>query len=72
MADQIEAILQEHLLTLPHMHGRSLHILNSHDGGVQIKVDDTYYDSVNDVQDDEIKAVLQTAIQEWEIQSRLI
>jgi hypothetical protein len=54
------------------MHSRSIHILNSRDGGAQIKVDDTYYDSVNDVQDDEIKAVLQTAIQEWEIQSRLI
>jgi nitrogen fixation-related uncharacterized protein len=71
MADQIEVILQEQLLTLPHMHGRSIHILNSADGGVQIKVDDAYYDSVNDVQDRQIKTILQAAIQEWELRTHL-
>jgi len=71
IAEQIEAVLQEHLLTLPHLHARSIHILNALDGGVQIKVDETYYESVNDVQDNEIRSLLQAAIQEWELRTQL-
>ncbi len=71
IAGQIETILQAHLLTIPQMVGRSIHILNAADGGVQIKVDDSYYDSVDDVQDAEIRTILQAAIREWELRSQL-
>jgi hypothetical protein len=45
---------------------RSIHVLPAIGGGVRIEVDGTYYDSVGDVADSEVRAFLQATIQEWQ------
>jgi hypothetical protein len=69
MADQIEDILQKLLAQRPAMADRSIHIRSAIDGGVRIEVDGHSYNGVADIGDDEARAVIQAAIQEWESRS---
>lgn len=66
IAAAIEAYLQHKLRYLPQYEGRSIHIYPSPDGGVSIEVDGRFYDTVGEVADAEIRAFLQTTIQEWQ------
>jgi hypothetical protein len=66
MADEIEEALQVRLAKLPELSRRSIHILSTPDGGVRVQVDDTYFDGISDVTDDEIRTLLQNVIHDWE------
>ncbi len=62
----IEAYLQWRLQTTGQFPGRQLHVLKAPDGGVRIRVDDHYYDFVDDIADPEAKAFIKQSIQEWQ------
>lgn len=62
----IEAYLQWRLQTTGQFPGRKLHVLKAPSGGVRIRVDDHYYDFVDDIADPEAKAFIKQTIQEWQ------
>ncbi|XWX02643.1 hypothetical protein VZO05_08990 [Aggregatilineales bacterium SYSU G02658] len=62
----IEAYLQWRLQTTGQFRGRQLHVLTAPGGGVRIRVDDNYYDFVDDIADPEAKAFIKQSIQEWQ------
>lgn len=62
----IEAYLQWRLQTTGQFPGRQLHVLKAPGGGVRIRVDDNYYDFVDDIADPEAKAFIKQSIQEWQ------
>lgn len=64
--DQIEDLLQERLAALPDYQDRSIHVRPSPEGGVRIEVDDTYYDGVGDVADEDVRALLMDVVRQWE------
>jgi hypothetical protein len=64
--DQIEQVLQKHLADLPQYADRSIHVRPSPFGGVRIEVDGEFYEGVGDVADDEVRALIQNAVREWE------
>jgi hypothetical protein len=64
--DQIEQVLQKHLVDRPEFAGRSIHVRPSPFGGVRIEVDGQFFEGVGDVSDDEVRALIQDAVREWE------
>lgn len=62
----IEAYLQWRLQTTGQFPGRQLHVLKAPDGGVRIRVDEHYFDFVDDITDPEAKAFIKQTIQEWQ------
>ncbi len=68
IADEIEAILQLKLLSSEEFRGRGIHIRSAPGGGVQIQVGTQVYDAVGDIEDEGIRAFVQSAIQDWERQ----
>lgn len=62
----IEAYLQYKKQFSPEYAQRSIHVLPALGGGVRIEVDGTYFESVGDVADPEVRAFLQATIQEWQ------
>jgi hypothetical protein len=62
----IEAYLQYKKQFSPEYAQRSIHVLPAPGGGVRIEVDGTYFESVGDVADPEVRAFLQATIQEWQ------
>lgn len=67
-ADEIEAILQLKLLSSDEFRGRGIHIRSAPGGGVQIEVGTRVYEAVGDIEDEGIRAFVQSAIQDWERQ----
>lgn len=65
VAEQIESFMQFKLATHPQLAGRSIHVRPSFKGGVRIVVDDTSFDSVDEVPDPDVRAFIQSTIQEW-------
>jgi hypothetical protein len=66
IAAAIEAFLQHKLATTGAFAGRSLHVKPASDGGIRIQVDSTYYETVDEIIEDDVKAFLQTTIAEWQ------
>ncbi|MFW5708928.1 MAG: hypothetical protein ACOCX5_01785 [Chloroflexota bacterium] len=66
IAEAIEAYLQHKLKYTPEFNDRVIHVLTAPGGGVRIQVDDTYYEAVSDVEDEEIRAFLSETIAEWQ------
>lgn len=66
IAASIEAYLQHKLRHTPEYAGRVLHIHSAPGGGVQIQVDNSFYEAVSDVTDPEIREFLSATIQEWQ------
>jgi hypothetical protein len=64
--DQIEQVLQKHLADLPEYADRSIHVRPSPFGGVRIEVDGQFYEGVGDVPEDQVRALIQDAVREWE------
>jgi hypothetical protein len=62
----IEAYLQYKKQFSPEYAQRSIHVLPAPGGGVRIEVDGMYFESVGDVADPEVRAFLQSTIQEWQ------
>lgn len=65
LADQIEELLQYRLTMHPTLALRSIHVRPSFGGGVRIVVDNTSYDSVDKVPEEEIRGFIQATISEW-------
>jgi hypothetical protein len=66
--DEIEGVLQESLAGRPDMQGRSIHFKSTPMGDLRIDVDGSWYETVDDVPDGEVKSLLQAAIKAWERQ----
>jgi hypothetical protein len=66
VAAQIERFLQDRLARTPGMMSRSIHIYSAANGGVQIKVDSTLYESVGDVTEIDAREIIERSIQDWE------
>ena len=66
IAQAIDSYLQHKLRHTPEMNGRSLQIMSSPSGGVRIRVDNQYFEAVDEIADPDIRAFIQSAIQEWQ------
>jgi hypothetical protein len=66
IANAIEEFLQYKLLTSSQFPGRNIHVRAAPYGGLRIDVDDKSYEAVGDVEDSEVRAFLQTTIEEWQ------
>lgn len=66
IADAIEAYLQFRIQHTPEYRGRNIHIRPSSDGGVRIQIDNTFYDFVDEVENEQDRAFLQQTISEWQ------
>lgn len=64
--EQIEELLQARLIHMPEFRERTIHVKPSLSGGVRIQVDGTYYEGVGDIADDDVRALLQDVVREWE------
>jgi hypothetical protein len=66
IAEAIEEFLQYKLSSTPQFAGRSIHVRSAVGGGLRIDVDDLSYETVGEVADTEVRAFLQSAIDEWQ------
>lgn len=66
IATAIEQFLQYKLRETGAFVGRELHILPAINGGVRIRVDDKFYDFVDDITDLEAKNFIKATIAEWQ------
>lgn len=66
IAGAIEAYVQHKLQFTPDLAGRSIHIHPAPGGGVLIETDGTFYETVDAVDDDDVRHFLSTAIAEWQ------
>lgn len=61
----VESFLQHKLSQTPTFAGRRIHILPAVKGGVVIEVDGTFYETVSDIEADDVRTFLQSTIDEW-------
>lgn len=66
IAAAIEAYLQHKMNYTPAFRGRNIHVTSSPDGGVRIQVDGRQYETVDEVEDETVRAFLAETIQEWQ------
>ena len=66
IAAAIEAYLQHKLNYTPAFRGRPIHVMSAPGGGVRIQVDGKEYETVDDVEDEAVRAFLAETIQEWQ------
>ncbi len=66
IAASIESFLQHKLGRSPEFGGRSIHVRSALHGGVTIEVDGTFYETVGEVADDEVRDYLTATIAEWQ------
>jgi hypothetical protein len=65
IVEQIDSILQARMMNTP-LAQRDIRVQESHEGGVEVMVGRTRYETVDDVPDAEIKSAIRAAIEEWE------
>ncbi len=70
LAGAIEAFLQHKLYQTGSFAGRSIHVHPAVGGGVAIEVDGTYYESIADVGEPDVRRFLQETIEEWQSQQQ--
>lgn len=66
IADQIEGLLQSRLERDPAFHGRAIHVRPSLQGGVAIVVDDRRYEGIAEIDEPDVRALLEEVVREWE------
>lgn len=66
IAAAIEAFLQHRLGATRRFLGRRIHVHSAASGGVRIEVDGTFFESVNDIEDTEVRDFIAATIQEWQ------
>lgn len=66
IAEAIEEFLQFKLSSAPQFAGRAIHVRPATGGGLRIDVDSRSYETVGDVDDPEVRAFLQSIIEEWQ------
>lgn len=66
LVEQVDAILQRHLLTDPELAGRKIHLVQDTTGGLIIDVDGRRYDHPREIEDPRIQIMIKRAKKEWE------
>lgn len=66
IADAIESYLQYKLAQGSEYAGHKLHIRSAPDGGVRIQVGETFYESIDDIEDEGVRNFLRSTIDEWQ------
>ncbi|MBK7896597.1 MAG: hypothetical protein WAS33_29295 [Candidatus Promineifilaceae bacterium] len=66
LVEQVDAILQRHLLTDPELADRKIHLVQDTKGGLIIEVDGQRYDRPRDIDDPSIQMMIKRALKEWE------
>lgn len=61
----VESYLQHKLRHTPEYSGRKFHIRNTIGGGLQIQVDDRFYEAVDEIEDADVRAFISETIREW-------
>ncbi len=66
IVEAIEAFLQYKLASAPQFAGRSIHVKPAPGNGLAIEVDGRTFEAVSDIDDDAVRAYLQSTIEEWQ------
>jgi hypothetical protein len=66
IAEAIQAYLEYKLEQTGDFEGRDIRILPAPDGSILIKVDELYFEGVNDIADTEVQAYIKQTIAEWQ------
>ena len=66
IVQQIDAILQKHLIANPELNEHDIHLRQDANGGLRIVVDGTSYASPKEIEDPHIQSVIKRTLQEWE------
>jgi hypothetical protein len=66
LVDEVDDLLQRRLQEHPGLAGRNIRLTTTGGGGLRVYVDQAAYDAIGDVPDPQIRALIQSAIQEWE------
>lgn len=66
LVEQVDAILQRHLLTDPELAERKIHLVQDVKGGLTIEVDGHRYERPRDIDNPKIQAMIKRALKEWE------
>lgn len=66
IVEQIDAILQRHLIANPELSQHDIHLRQDGSGGLQIVVDGMSYPSPREIEDPLIQTVIKNALREWE------
>lgn len=65
IAEQINLILQKHIVAQPEMANRGIRLEQGATGGLQILVDGKYYEKPGDIEDTAVQGMIKTAVKEW-------
>lgn len=66
IVDAIEAYLQHKIATTPEFSGRQIHVMQALHGGVNIRVENEIFESVDDIDDDTTRQFVKSTIEEWQ------
>ncbi|MCB8942647.1 MAG: hypothetical protein H6658_02610 [Ardenticatenaceae bacterium] len=66
IVEQIDAIVQKHLVANPELAQHEIHLRQDGSGGLRIVVDGTAYSSPKEIENPDIQAVIKRALLEWE------
>ena len=66
LVEQIDAMLQRYVAAEPGLAGRSIHLVQDPNGGLQIEVDGKYYRRPREIEDRKIQLVIKRALKDWE------
>ena len=66
IVEQIDAVLQKHLLNDANLQHRSIHLIDNQKGGIHIKIDGQVYTHPKKIEDKRIQLLIKGAIKEWE------
>ncbi len=66
LVEQIDEVLQRHVVRNAEFNGRSIHLVQGPEGNVQIEVDGEKFNRPKDIADKNIQIMIKKAIKEWE------
>jgi hypothetical protein len=66
LVEQVDAILQRHLLADPELAGHKIHLVQDATGGLIIDVDGQRYQRPRDIENPQIQMIIKQALKEWE------
>ena len=66
LVEQVDAILQRHLLADPELADRKIHLVQNASGGLIIDVDGKRYERPRDIENPQIQMMIKRALKEWE------
>ena len=66
LVEQVDAILQRHLLADPELAQRKVHLVQHPSGGLIIEVDGKRYERPREIDDPRIQMMIKRALKEWE------